>query len=185
MKINNSQYIEYTYNNANQLTYEEQYTDNSKGTQNKETQYVYNNLGNLTEKNIETSDFNNPDFNDEEWDYGYDAYNRVTGVKKDLNYVGQYTFNMLGNRVKKYVNSGSLTIKMLYDGYDCVADYDSNTTLQRYYITPMLDENLLVYDEADTDEEYFYVHDGLGTVRQILDENQNTESEASARFYKS
>ena len=51
---------------------------------------------------------------------------------------------------------------------DCVADYDSNTNLQRYYITPLLDENLLVYDEAVTDKEYFYVHDGLGTVRSIL-----------------
>jgi len=67
---------------------------------------------------------------------------------------------------------------MLYDGYDCVADYDDSGTpaLLRYYITPMLDENLLVYDEENTDEEYFYVHDGLGTVRQILDENQNIEN---------
>ena len=40
----------------------------------------------------------------------------------------------------------------------------------------MLDENLLVDDEETTDEEYFYVHDGLGTVRQIVDASHNIEN---------
>ena len=57
-----------------------------------------------------------------------------------------------GNRVMKQTNTD--TIKMLYDGSDCVADYDNSGTpaLLRYYITPNLDENLLMLDDACDDE---------------------------------
>ena len=35
------------------------------GSKDRETVYVYNDLGNLVEKNIEVADFDNPDYDDE------------------------------------------------------------------------------------------------------------------------
>ena len=81
-----------------------------------------------------------------------------------------YIYNVLGNRVSREVNQ-TTTYEMFYDGADCVGDDDGST--QRYFITPGLDENLLLNDGSD---DYYYTQDGLGSVRELVDTDQDTQN---------
>ena len=49
--------------------------------------------------------------------------------------------------------------------------FDLNQSIQNNY--SMLDENLMQYQVSDT-EDYYYTHDGLGTVRDIIDSSKTT-----------
>ena len=92
-----------------------------------------------------------------------------------------YIYNVLGNRVSREVNQ-TTTYEMFYDGADCVGDDDGST--QRYFITPGLDENLSFNDGTD---DYYYTQDGLGSVRELVDTDQDTQNsydyEAFGAFY--
>jgi len=58
---------------------------------------------------------------------------------------------------------GAVT-KFVYDGSNCVAEYDGSNTLQASYITPGLDQNLTIKRSGST---YYYHQDGLGSIRNI------------------
>ncbi len=75
-----------------------------------------------------------------------------------------YTFNALGNRVMKKI--GATESKMLYNIDDCIADYNENDVLQKYYITAMMDENMIVNKGGN---DYYFLQDGLGNIREIID----------------
>jgi RHS repeat-associated protein len=63
------------------------------------------------------------------------------------------------------------------DGDDVVADLDSSNNVKVRYLTPGLDDNLfmLVKDGEDW-VRYWYFHDGLGSVRQVLDDAGNVKA---------
>jgi RHS repeat-associated protein len=71
---------------------------------------------------------------------------------------------------------------MFYDGADCVGE--DNGTNTRWYITPGLDENLLVYNGS---ADFFYTQDGLGSVLELINTSQQTRNsydyEAFGSFY--
>ena len=107
------------------------------------------------------------------WTYDYDWNDRLTsydapGSSDDTT----YGYDSLGwRRVNKSVN-GTLT-KYLPDvaapGMDVLGEYDSSNELIRSYVTPGIDENISVYDGADT---YYYMRDGLGSVRAVYDASE-------------
>ena len=92
----------------------------------------------------------------------------------------EYKYSIVGNRVESEVEQ-TTTVRMYYDGADCVGEYDGAST--RYYMTPMLDENMLMNNGSD----YFYTQDGLGSVRELIDTNQAAQNsydyEAFGAFY--
>ena len=51
------------------------------------------------------------------------------------------------------------------NGANIVADYDGNNVLKATYLTPFLDDNLLVVRGID---KLYYMKDGLGSVRNLL-----------------
>jgi len=53
-----------------------------------------------------------------------------------------YTYDVDLKRIKKDVD-GTVT-KFVYDGWNSVAEYDDEDTLQASYITPGLDQNLTI-----------------------------------------
>ena len=71
--------------------------------------------------------------------------------------------------MKRSMNA-SLT-KYLPDvaGTDVLTEYDSSDNLVRSYVTPSLDENISLYDGANT---YYYMRDGLGSVRAVYDASE-------------
>ena len=174
-------YWEYTYNAANQLIDEDRWDDDNYTTWEAETIYAYDDAGNMTDKDID----NRPGIGvDEAWDYTYNYENRQTKVEKDtgegMAEVGEYIYSVLGNRVSREMNQ-TTTYEMYYDGADCVGDDDGST--ERYFITPNLDENLMINNGSD----YFYTQDGLGSVRELINTSKATQNtydyEAFGSFY--
>ncbi len=159
-------YVEYAYNTANQLIDEDRY-DQYGGTWQFHTDYVYDGEGNMTAKDVDDK----IGAGDEAWDYIYTEENRLEEVKKDDSTVGTYICDARGNRVQSV--AGGTTTRMLYDGADCVADYNAGGTLQRYYVTPGLDENML---QRASSNDYYYTQDGLGSVREVVNDSQVTQN---------
>jgi RHS repeat-associated protein len=162
-------------NAMNQLMCEKKYNQQG-GNPLAQTDYGYDNAGNMTDKDV---DSNADQTIDEYWDYLYNYENQQTEVKKDSLTVGSYAHSVVGNRVQK--TASSVTTKMYYDGADCVGDYDCTST--RWYVTPGLDENLMINNGSD----YFLTQDGLGSVRELVDTSQATQNsydyEAFGSFY--
>jgi len=67
-----------------------------------------------------------------------------------------------------------VTTRFLYDGDNDLAEYDASGIAQATYVTPFLDQNLSMTIPAGLPHEgtYFYVQDGLGSVRNLLDAAQ-------------
>jgi len=65
-----------------------------------------------------------------------------------------------------------------YDGADVIADYGIFGRLKASYVTPFLDENLLVerYRLFGRKRTYWYAQDGLGSVRQLIDYNGSVQN---------
>ena len=61
------------------------------------------------------------------------------------------------------------TEKYVYDGANVIVDYDENNVVKATYVTPFLDQNLIMVRGDNT---YYYTQDGLGSVREVLDANQ-------------
>jgi len=108
------------------------------------------------------------------WAYAYDYENRLTnhnipGTSSDM----VLTYDALSRRIMKNVNSGTSIEKYLYDGNNVVCDYNNSDVCQASYVTPFLDHNLLV---SRTDTVYYYLHDGLGSVRTIVDTSSTVQN---------
>ena len=82
-------------------------------------------------------------------------------------------YDALGRRIKKNINSGATVEKYILDGNNVVCDYNNSNVCQASYVTPFLDHNLLV---SRTDTVYYYLHDGLGSVRTIIDTSSTMQN---------
>ncbi|MEK7309971.1 MAG: RHS repeat-associated core domain-containing protein [Planctomycetota bacterium] len=144
----------YNYNDANQLL--------TEITGSTVTTYQYDNNGNLTVKTDPAGTIT----------FGYDYENRQTsfnapGTTNDATYI----YNSSGARISKTVNS--VTEKYILDGVNTIADYDGSNNLKATYVTPFLDQNLLTVQVGD---KWYYMHDGLGSVRSIMKGNSEKKS---------
>jgi len=60
-----------------------------------------------------------------------------------------------------------------YDGQTVIADYNGSGVIQANYVTPFLDENLLISRSTGT---YYYMQDGLGSVVQLINTSEMTQN---------
>ena len=120
------------------------------------TSYTYNANGNLT--------------NDGTYMYGYDYENRlvsVTGAGLNVSYV----YDPFGRRIQKTVNG--VVTRYLYDGDQIIAETDNTGAIQaKYTHGPGVDEVLAMQRNGQT---YFYYHDGLGSVRDVVQNGTQVE----------
>jgi RHS repeat-associated protein len=106
------------------------------------------------------------------WVRGYDWRNRMTSYNAPgTNNDATYDYDGLDRRISRTVNA-SLT-KFIYDGNNIVADYNISDTCQASYVTPFLDTNLVVSRSNAT---YYYLHDGLGSVRLVVDTSSTVKN---------
>jgi len=146
----------YNYNKANQLV--------NEVTNGLTTYYSFDANGNQIGKTLGS----------DTWTWAYDAENRQTGYTDNQNSANNanYVYNTFGARISKTVNGA--TEGYIVDGANIIADYQlvsGNWNLASSYVTPFLDQNLLTTRGSDT---YYFVHDGLGSVRQLLNAQCST-----------
>ncbi len=167
--VGSSDYTAYTYNAANQLKTEALYEDDSLQ---QTTTYAYDGEGNMDTKTIGGNT----------WDYDYNEENYLTSFDDPLDSTkdADYIIDARGRRVKKVLDpSGTpMTVKYFHDGADVVLDYTSAETISTTYLTPFLDENVMMTVQGSPDVDYYFYHDGLGSVRNIYN-----ASEASTNTY--
>jgi RHS repeat-associated protein len=114
--------------------------------------------------------------------YTFDYRNRMTGFDgPGTANDAEYTFYPHHwTRHTKTVGAGTsaVTTKFLWDGDNTVAEYDAADTNTATYVTPFLDQNLALTipaGQADAGT-YYYMQDGLGSVRNLLDASQTVKN---------
>jgi RHS repeat-associated protein len=150
----NSITTNYTCNDANQLRYEV--------TGAVITYYTYDANGNQIEKG-DGSVTTTLTYDYENRQAAYDA----PGTTNDAS----YTYSADGTRIAKTVNS--VAEKYILDGVNVILDLDGSNNVVASYVTPFLDQNLLTIKNSNT---YYYLQDGLGSVRNLIDAGQTMQS---------
>ena len=99
---------------------------------------------------------------------GYDALNRNTSWTKGTNTQNQ-VYRGVG-WVRCGLNENGTLTKFQYDGNNVFADINNSGTVIKNYVTPFLDQNVMMVDNTGTVPAYnYYSQDGLGSVRTITD----------------
>ncbi len=102
--------------------------------------------------------------------YTYDFEDRMVGVTAPgLN--ARYTYDPFDRRTATQVNG--VTARILYEeaglGANALAEYNGNGALQALYLNGLeIDWNIAVTRGQNT---YTYLHDGLGSVRELADQH--------------
>jgi len=159
LAMTNAGEVTYTYDANNKLTQ----LVGPSGT----TTFGYDNNGNMTGMNL-------PD--ETVWAYGYDYENRLVSVADNSDYTAAYTYGPNGLRLRvQESNNPNPDRWFQYDGVRPVLEgtlsEDTFTAVNRYaweggsYYDPLISASI-------GGEDRFYVFDGLGSTRQLLDGDQ-------------
>ncbi len=141
--------VSYTYDAANRLLEDEQYT------------YIYDNNGNLTSKTDKTTSATTV--------YIYNPENQLIRIDFSDDTYAAYAYDGLGRRIQKDVN-GAIT-KYIYDNEDVLLEYDgTNTIIARYTHGLGIDEPLIMDRGGNS---YSYYADGLGSITVLTDASGN------------
>jgi RHS repeat-associated protein len=144
-----SQYNTWTYDANNRLT-------SYNGTS-----YTYDNNGNTASKTDASGTTN----------YTYDYENRLSNFQSP-EHQAQYTYDPFGKRLSKTVDG--VANYYLYDNEDIIAEYDASGSLTASYTHGQgIDEPIQGLIPQGTVLEWYYTFDGLGTVSELTDANQN------------
>ncbi len=138
--------IDYYYDSADQLT------NTVQGMT--VTTYTYDDNGNMLSEDDGTNEQN----------YEFDLNGRLTNVDDGTDDLGTYTYNP--DDTRRAAVEDSTTNKFFYSGLSMIGKYDTSWNVQEIYTHGAnLDEVLGVTDvAASPDVDYFYAHDGLGSV---------------------
>jgi RHS repeat-associated protein len=144
----------YLYSTGDQLT--------GETTGGVTTTYLYDANGALTKSDDGTT------VNAYSYDYdGYQTAFDTTGTDSDATYL----YDADKRRIGKTVDS--TTTKYFLDGADVIADCDGSNSLVATYVTPGLDNNV---SHARSGSTYYYMKDGLGSVRNVVDSSEATQN---------
>jgi len=140
--------------------------------------YTYDNNGNqISKEDKATGDI---------WQYSFNAENKLMQVRRPDGSIVKFKYDGLGRRYEKeVVASDGTTVsfkRYYYDGEDILFEADSNNNLfRRYTHGPGIDEPLILEEDVDLDgvwdNDYYYIVDGLGSVKKMVDENGNVVKE--------
>jgi len=86
----------------------------------------------------------------------------------------EYVYDPAGRRIEKKFD-GETAVKYLYDGDQCIAEYDGDDNLLRKYIYgPGIDQPICIIDVEDSNAVSYYHYDALGSVVALSDANGDT-----------
>ena len=118
-------------------------------------------------------------------EYDHDGRGRLDEFTdtNDATNSATYEYDFLGNRIKMSIGAGTseaVTYYFMYEGEDVVAEYvdegsDGDIDRKRiYWILPEIDQRIGFVDlKGSSVKYYFYNTDQVGSVLQVVDENQN------------
>jgi RHS repeat-associated protein len=156
--------VAYTYNERSQLTLEEIAGGNHK-------HYTYNKNG----ENTEIVEHDSGENVVKTITMTYDVFGRML-TWSDGTDTETHTYRG-AEWHRATTASGGTTTRYLYDGDNVVGDLVSGT-FTRQYVTPFLDENVSMTVIGGEDAGvYYYNRDGLGSVRNLTDANENVQSQ--------
>jgi RHS repeat-associated protein len=107
---------------------------------------------------------------------GWVDYVRWSGSVPDPNgwQTLTYTYDPAGRRIAKAVD-GTTTVKYLYDGDHCIAEYDgAGSLLRKYIFGPCVDEPISMIDVEHSSATYYYHFDALGSVIALTNSSGST-----------
>jgi len=140
--IENGDGVTYSTNNLNQ------YTEVGGET------YTYDTNGNMTSKTNSSGTTT----------YTYDFENHLIRVDTPSETIS-YAYDPFGRRISKTTSSNKL--KYIHDGYRVVMEKDEINVVQAKYIYGIGIDEILVMERNGT--QYYYCHDGLGSVSDLTD----------------
>ncbi len=148
-----------------------QYDAANRQTTGKVLSYLYDNLGNQTDRLT-----GNPD---KSWTLTWDYENRLTRIEKSKGAETQtvsFKYDPFGRRIEKKLTTTTKTITWtyVYEGDDIAAEIetDGTTTTKTYYTHGQnIDEHLAM----ERNNSFYYYHaDGIGSVTALTDANRST-----------
>ena len=140
--------------------------------------YTYDNNGNqISKKDKITGDI---------WQYTFNAENKLMQVTRPDGSIVKFKYDGLGRRYEKEVidaegNTVSFR-RYYYDGEDILFEADADGNLiRRYTHGPGIDEPLILEEDTNLDgiwdNAYYYIVDGLDSVKKMVDESGNIVKE--------
>ena len=85
-----------------------------------------------------------------------------------------FTYDATGRRIAKLYD-GEIVVKYVYDGDQCIAEYDGNNHLLRKFLYgPGIDQPISMIDVKDSNATYYYHYDALGSVVALSDSGGDT-----------
>ena len=138
--------------------------------------YGYDLNGNLTSRESKTGGV--CDGSGELTQYGYDPEDQLVEVHVNHGVRARYRYDGLGRRIQKDV--GGVITRYVYDNEDILLEFDGENRLVAHYTHgPGVDEPLIMERDLDSDgrleahEQFFYHHDGLGSIAELTDSDGN------------
>ena len=148
--------VTYEYNQGNQLT-------SMVGNDGVPHSFSYDNNGNLLNETVGSNTFNS---------YVYDMANRLTQHTNAASAITNYSYNGFGNRIAQSQVSGGVTTNTSYlldFGASLAPMLGQTTGTQITYYLPGLGQ-AQVNSQSSADQWQYYLNDGLGSVRQVVNQ---------------
>ncbi len=102
-------------------------------------------------------------------DCGWVDYLTWSGDTQPSWEIVEYVYDPAGRRIEKKYD-GATQVKYVYDGDQCIAEYDGSDNLLRKFIYgPGIDQPICMIDVQDSNAVSYYHYDGLGSVVALSD----------------
>ncbi len=106
--------------------------------------------------------------------YSWDDADRLTKFDNATGTDNDAVYAYLPGSGMRYKRTQGATVEYyIYDGDDVLGSYTAGGTLNARYVTPGLDDNL---SETRGGSTYYYMQDGLGSVRNLVDSSETTQN---------
>jgi RHS repeat-associated protein len=108
--------------------------------------------------------------------YYYDSENMMTHALLNGTW-SYYAYDFAGRRVKKQAGT---TTTYVYDGDQVIAEYEGSTLKRKFVYGPGIDEPIcMIVVNGETETEYYYHYDGLGSVVALTNSSGNVVEQYS------
>jgi len=132
--------------------------------------YLNGNVKNKTDSGLTTT-------------FEYDYENNLLNVTYSDGTSSNFMYSPHGKRILTEDKSGNIT-KYFYDEYDVLSELSNNsTTITRY--TSGIGTDDMISMKTNDENSLFFIYDGLGSVRGLLDDSSNTVNSYSYKTFGS
>jgi RHS repeat-associated protein len=133
--------------------------------------YSYDDSGNLTSKTCHQA----------VWTYTYDALERLTHVSNNAGFSVAYTYDVLGRRIAKKVDS--VVTRFVWRSGHVIYETTDGGTITRSYTWGLATDDLVAIHDHDASDHYYVVQDRLRSIRGLVDRDGTWKATWRYRAY--